>query len=443
MLWLGSECTVVLSGYEAVKEGLINHSDDFLDRPVTPFMKAVGKEQGIIFSNGHTWKQQRKFGLATMRMLGLGKKGVENQIEEEAYQLVQTFARTKGRPSDPSVPITIAVSNVICAVAFGLRFSAEDKEFLKMVAAIDCLSKFTATTFQNASPFPFLSLFSYQIYEMFPWLMKYLPGPHRKALASSDFIHSFARKEIEKHKTSRVVHEPQDFIDFYLYQIKKSRKDPDSTYNEDNLTQCIFDLFVAGTETTALTLRWALLLMANHPDIQEKVHQEIEDVLGSSRSFSYQDWKKLPYTIAVIHEIMRSQYILLFGVPRLCTENVNMFGFLIPKEATIIPDLRSALLDPKEWEKPQEFNPNHFLDRDGRFVEREAFLPFGAGARVCVGEQLARIEIFIFFTTLLRAFTFRLPEGVKRLSTEPVVGLSVCPRLYKLCAVPRCDAYRM
>ncbi|XP_015272680.1 PREDICTED: cytochrome P450 2J2-like [Gekko japonicus] len=427
MLWMGPESAFVLSGYEAVKEGLINHEDDFADRPVTPFMKAIGKEQGIILSNGHTWKQQRKFGLATMRKLGLGKKGVEHQIEEEAHQLVETFARAKGHPFDSSVPITISVSNVICPVAFGLRFWAEDKEFLKMVEAIECISKFPATIYQN-------------FYDTFPWLMKYLPGPHRKALASSDVIHSFARKEIEKHKENPAVHEPQDFIDFYLYQIEKSRKDPDSTYNEDNLTQCIFDLFVAGTETTALTLRWALLLMAKHPDIQEKVHKEMEDVLGSSQPFSYQDWKKLPYTSAVIHEIIRSQYILLFGIPRQCTKDVNILGFLIPKEAQIFPDLRSALLDPKQWEKPQEFNPNHFLDQDGSFVEKEAFLPFGAGARVCLGEQLARIEIFIFFTTLLRAFTFQLPEGVKALSTEPILGVSLSPQPYKLCAVPRCSA---
>ncbi|XP_060098797.1 cytochrome P450 2J2-like [Heteronotia binoei] len=427
MLWLGPIPVVVLSGYEAVKEGLINHAEDFADRPATPFLEAVAKEQGIILSNGHTWKQQRKFGLVTMRKLGLGKKGMEHQIEEEAHQLAESFARAKGQPWDPAAAITNSVTNVICAVAFGCRFSAEDKEFLKLVEAVDCISKFPSSNFHT-------------LYEIAPRLLNCLPGPHRKALASADIIHSFARKEIEKHKENQSAHDPQDFIDFYLCQMRKNKNDPKSTYNENNLTQCIFDLFVAGSETTALTLQWALLLMANHPDIQEKVHKEIEDVLGSSSSFSYQRWKKLPYTNAVIHEIMRSQYIFLFGVPRECTKDVNLFGFLIPKEATVFPDLRSVLLDPKQWEKPQEFNPNHFLDKDGKFVDREAFLPFGAGARVCLGEQLARIEIFIFFTTLLRVFTFQLPEGVKELSTDPIIGITCPPRPYKLCAVPRCSA---
>ncbi|XP_054839126.1 cytochrome P450 2C3-like isoform X2 [Eublepharis macularius] len=410
-IWGASQPLVILSGFEAVKEGLIKHSEIFSGRPVTPFYKAIAKEKGIVFSNGHTWKQQRKFGLVTLRKLGLGKKGVENQIQEEAQQLVETFARAK-------------VSNVICALVFGHRYSVDDEEFLKLIKAIENGVKFGGTFF-------------HLLYEVIPGIMKYISWPYKTVFGAADVVLSHARKETENHRKQPAQHDPRDFIDYYLLQMEKSKNDPTSTYDDENLAQCISDLFVAGTDTTSATLQWGLLLMMTHPDIQEKIQKEIEDAFGSSQLISYQDRKKAPYTFATIHEIQRFKCILLAGNPRETVQDVNILGSFIPKGTTIVPDVHSVCYDPKLWETPQKFNPNHFLDKDGQFVDREELLLFGAGARVCVGKEMAKIELFIFFTNLLRAFTFKLPEGVKEVNTEPVLGLTMPPHHYKLCAIAR------
>ncbi|XP_063162409.1 cytochrome P450 2J5-like [Candoia aspera] len=415
---------IVLSGYQVVKHGLINHSEDFSERVETPFLRAVSKGKGIILSNGHTWKQQRRFGLLTMRKLGLGKKGIEGQIEEEAHRLVEIFAHAKGQPLDPLLPITNAFFNLITILVFGYRFPLEDENFQKLTEAMSFGSRFMGS-------------FCHVIYEVFPWLMRHIPGPHQKTLSYMEFIYELAKEEIEKHKDDQSSHEPRDFIDHYLLQLNKSKSDPNNTYDEDNLAECIVDFFIAGTETSATSLQWALLFVTNHPDVQDKVYQEMENICCSSGSICYQDRKKLPYTNAVIHEIQRAYYILSFGLARRCRKDVNMLGFHIPKGSIIVPDLRSVLLDPTEWETPEKFNPNHFLDKDGNFVAREAFLPFGAGARVCLGEQMARMEIFLFFTNLLRNFRFQLPKGVKQFRQDPINGLTVHPHSYKLCAVPR------
>ncbi|XP_034297857.1 cytochrome P450 2J5-like isoform X1 [Pantherophis guttatus] len=422
-LFYGHQLSILLSGFKAVKEGMTNFPEELCDRPDNAFLNDLGKGRGIIFSNGNNWKQQRRIGITSLRKLGLGKKSIEHQIEDAAQTLVEIFRQTEGQPFNPSFSVLNAVSNIICALSFGHQFSAEDEEFKKLVQALQIILKFLGNTFQV-------------VYDLFPQLMKYLPGPHKKALASMDIMLAFAKQEIEKHKESHCLHEPQDFIDYYLLQMEKSRNDPDSTYSEENLAQCIFDFFTAGTDTTLATLMWALLLLTNHPDIQDKVQKEIEDVFGSSGSISYQDRKKLPYTNAVIHEMQRVKYILLYGIPRQSTKDVTMRGYHIPKGTIIVPDLHSVLLDPEQWETPEKFNPNHFLDKDGKFIDREEFLPFGMGLRVCVGQQLARIEVFIFLTSLLRAFSFRLPEGVKELSEEPVAKMIMHPRPYKLCAIP-------
>nr|XP_060622710.1 cytochrome P450 2J2-like [Anolis sagrei ordinatus] len=351
---------------------------------------------------------------------------MEGQIEEESQQLVDVFTREKGQPFDPALPITNSISNVICAISFGYRFPLEDETFKELIDAMTFTLKFAGSLF-------------YVLYEMFPWLMKHLPGPHKEAFRATKMLLSLAKKEIQKHKEQMSFQEPRDFIDFYLLEIEKRKNDPTSTYDEENLAQNIHDFFIAGTETTATSLKWAILLLANHPDIQDKAYKEIEDVLCSS-FFSYQDLKKLPYTNAVLHEIQRFKYPFLFGVPRQTAKDVKMRGFLIPKGTAIIPNMRSVLLDPKHWESPKEFNPNHFLDQDGHFVAKEQFLAFGAGSRACLGEQLARMEFFIFFVNLLRAFRFQLPPGVKDLNEEPEAGLSTPPHPYKVCAVPRCSS---
>ncbi|XP_042313610.1 cytochrome P450 2K6-like [Sceloporus undulatus] len=176
--------------------------------------------------------------------------------------------------------------------------------------------------------------------------------------------------------------------------------------------------------------------MVAYPDIQEKVQKEIQSAVRPSHKFCYEDRKKLPYTNAVIHEVQRFGNIILVGSFRECTKDITLQGFHIKKGTTIIPDTASVLYDPEQWETPHQFNPNHFLDKDGNFFCKEAFMPFGIGHRVCLGEQMAKVELFIFFCSLLQAFKFQPPEGTK-VNTEPVVGgVAIIPQPYEICAIP-------
>ncbi|NWJ05424.1 CP2J6 protein, partial [Crypturellus undulatus] len=423
-LWLSNTPVVVLQGFQAVKEGMTAHPEEVAGRPTHLSFRVLTGGKGVIFSNGHLWKQQRRFGIITMRKLGVGKRNQEHRLQEEARHLVEYFQKANGKPLDPTMPLIHAVSNVICAMIFGHRFSIEDENFHHLIEATEDIAAFGNSI-------------SFYVHELFPRLALTLLGSCKKTLSSINFLNALAAKEIERHKENRKTDENQDFIDFYLDEIAKTKGDADTTYDEENLSQTVLDLFLAGTETTATTLRWALLYMMLYPEIQEKVQKELDTVLGPSHKICYEDRKKVPYTNAVIHEIQRYSNIILIALPRRSVKDTELLGFHIPKNTTIVVNIDSVLSDPEKWETPQQFNPGHFLDENGNFVNREAFLAFSIGHRVCMGELLARMELFIVFSTLLQAFRFILPEGVKEVNTEIVFGSTMKPPPYQLCAIPR------
>ncbi|OXB55018.1 hypothetical protein ASZ78_003710 [Callipepla squamata] len=166
-----------------------------------------------------------------------------------------------------------------------------------------------------------------------------------------------------------------------------------------------------------------------------RVQAEINAVIGQSRQPALEDRNNMPYTNAVIHEVQRKGNIIPFNLPRQAVKDTVLAGFHLPKGTIIIPHVYSVMLDKREWETPLSFNPEHFL-KDGQFWRREAFMPFSIGKRACLGEQLARAELFLFFTALLQKFTFQAPPDTV-LDFKFQLGITMAPRPYKICAVPR------
>ncbi|XP_069601582.1 cytochrome P450 2J4-like [Ranitomeya imitator] len=423
-VWIGETPLIVLHGYKAVRNAIVSHSEELSGRPVTSFMADVTHGKGIVGSNGHRWRQQRRFGLMTLRNLGLGKRGLESRIQKEAQSLVEILAAQNGKPMDVSNFIIHSVANVICAVVFGHRFSIDDPSFQKLVSINQQMIEGFASKFGI-------------LYDAFPWLMKCLPGSHQEMFKNRDYIYNFVRNEIRIHQQNELPEEPNDLIDHYLAQIAKTSGDPNSTFDISNLLQVSMEFFTAGTETTATTLQWAIMLMLAYPDIQENIHRELDQVLQDSSAIKYEDRKRLPYTNAVIHEIQRFGNIAATGTMRSSIKDITLDGYSIKKGMHILPNLDSVLHDPVCWDKPDKFNPEHFLDKAGNFKSNEAFLPFSAGHRVCLGEKLARFELVIFFITLMRAFRFQLPKGVTEVNTKYIAKMTLQPQPFKVCVMQR------
>ncbi|XP_061095521.1 cytochrome P450 2J2-like [Conger conger] len=419
----GSEKIVFVSGYKMVKEALVTQGENLVDRPLLPLFHEIFKGLGIILSNGQLWKSQRKFANIHLKYFGEGKKTLMTYIQQECQYICQAMKEEQGRPFDPQFTMSNAVSNVISSVVFGHRFDYSDTRFQ------------TVLRLNAEAIFLFGSLHA-QLYDVLPGLLKYLPGSHQTILSNYDKIIAFINEEIEKHKEDWDPSDPRDYIDTYLREIKTKKDDVEAGFNIETLTYCILDMFEAGTDTSATTLRWGFVFMMKNPEIQRKVQDEIDSVIGRSRQPIMADRANMPYTDAVIHEIQRMGNIVPMGFPKMTSKDAKLGEHFIPKGTTVLISLSSVLNDEHEWETPDTFNPEHFLDSLGQFRRRKAFLPFSAGKRVCLGEQLAEMELFLFFTSLLQRFTFSPPPGVEP-SLEGQLGITYTPGSFQMCALDR------
>ncbi|KAM6219188.1 cytochrome P450 2J2-like [Rhynchocyon petersi] len=414
--------SVIITGLPLIKEVLANPDHGVVNRPVLSLQDRVFKNNGLVMSNGQAWKEQRRFALTTLKNFGLGKKSLEERIQEEALYLVEAIREEKGQPFDTHFKINNAVSNIICSITFGERFEYEDEQFQKMLKLLDEILHLQVGVCCH-------------LYNIFPSIMNFIPGSHQTVIKNWEKLKQFVSHIVENHKKDWNPDEPRDFIDAYLKEMTKYAGSSTSSFHEENLVCSTLDLFFAGTETTSTTLRWGLLYMALNPEIQEKAQAEIERVLGQSKQPSTANRDRMPYTNAVIHEVQRMANILPMNVPREVTVDTTVAGYSLSKGTAIITNLTALHRDPKEWATPDTFNPEHFLE-NGQFKKREAFLPFSVGKRVCLGEQLARAELFIFFTSLLQKFTFKPPANEK-LSLKCRSGLTLSPVSHRICAVPR------
>ncbi|XP_030280675.1 cytochrome P450 2D15-like [Sparus aurata] len=421
-IFIGPRPAVVINGLQALKEALVNKAADFSGRPqdqmVNHAVQVKADAPGVILAGYNpAWREQRRFGLMTLRNFGLGKQSMEERILGEIERILKILEQSIGKPMSPQLMFHNAASNIICQVLFAKRFDYDD-EFMK----------FFVSLFHETSKI--INGRWGLIYDSIP-MVRNLPLPFQKAFKMFKISHERRMEMLAENKKSRVPGKPRHFIDSYLDEMDK-RGDDGSSFSEDQLCAFLLDLHFAGTDTTANTLLAAFLYLMNYPHVQERCQQEIDKVLDGKDQVSFEDRHMMPYVQAVIHESQRMANTVPLSVFHCTTKDTELMGYSIPRGTTIIPNLTSVLYEEGQWKSAHEFNPENFLDEKGEFVKPEAFMPFSTGPRMCLGEGLARMELFLILVTLLRRFKFIWPEDAGEPDFTPVYGTTQTPKPYSM-----------
>ncbi|KAM4696325.1 cytochrome P450 2G1-like [Rhinophrynus dorsalis] len=424
-LYLGQKPVVILCGYGVVKEALIDHGEEFGARGDLPAIDKITKGYGLGFSNGERWRLMRNFTLKTLRNFGMGKKSIEGKIQEEVQCLVEEFRKSAEHPLDPAKMITDAISNILFSIVFGNRFEYKDEKFSKLLAIVEETLRIMNSTWG-------------QLLNTFPNLMAYIPGPHHKITALSGELITFISEKVMANQETLDPNYPRDFIDSFLIKMEQEKQNPNTEFNMQNLLMVIHSLFIAGIETVSSTLRQGILILLYQPEIQDKLHEEIDQVIGRNRIPNIGDLSNMPYTEAVLNEMHRFSDITPLNVPRMATKDIQFRGYSLPQGTIIYPILCAVLHDPTQFSTPRKFNPNHFLDEDGKFKKSDAMMAFSAGKRICLGESLARVQLFLFLTTILQNFTLTSQTKFTESDITPRInGIFNFPIHYQLSFISR------
>uniref|UniRef100_A0A8C9IIV8 Cytochrome P450 family 2 subfamily F member 1 n=1 Tax=Piliocolobus tephrosceles TaxID=591936 RepID=A0A8C9IIV8_9PRIM len=399
---LGSRRVVVLSGYQAVKEVLVDQGEEFSGH-AGPLLFSPG----IAFSNGDRWKVLRRFSIQILRNFGMGKRSIEERILEEGSFRLAELWKTEGEPFDPTFVLSRSVSNIICSVLFGSCFHYDDERLLTIIRLIN-------DNFQIMSgPWG-------ELYNIFPSLLDWVPGPHQRIFQNFKCLR--IAHSVHDHQASLDPRSPRDFIDCFLTKVAEE-EDPLSHFHMDTLLMTTHNLLFGGTEPVGTTLRQAFLALMKYPKVQGENDLDLL-TSGTARLLAaLEDRSTMPYTDPVIHQVQRFADIIPRNLPHRLTQDTAFCGFLIPKGTDIITLLNTVHYVPSQFLTPQEFSPEHF------------WMPIRR--RLCLGESLARVELFLYLTAILQSFSLQPLGAPKDIDLTPLSsGPGNLPRPFQLC-LPR------
>nr|XP_008536838.1 PREDICTED: steroid 21-hydroxylase [Equus przewalskii] len=423
-LRLGLQAVVVLNSKRTIEEAMIRKWVDFAGRPELLSYKLVSQRYQDLSLGDYSllWKAHKKLTRSALLL------GIRNSMEPLVEQLTQEFCERMRAQAGAPVAIQKEFSFLTCSIICYLTFG-------------DKVTALLPSYMLGPTPQPLpdcLLVWSIQILDIIPFL-RFFPNPGlwrlKQAMENRDHI---IEKQLRQHKESIVAGRWRDMTDYMLQGLgRPTVEEAPGQLLEGHVHMAMVDLFIGGTETTASTLSWAVAFLLHHPEIQQRLQDELDRELGPralGSTVPFKDRARLPLLNATIAEVLRLRPVVPLALPHRTTRPTSIVGYDIPKGTIIIPNLQGAHLDETIWEQPHEFRPDRFLYPGAS----PSTLAFGCGARVCLGEPLARLELFVVLAQLLRAFTLLPPAGaLPSLQPQPHCGVNLTMQPFQVQLQPR------
>ncbi|XP_015350221.1 steroid 17-alpha-hydroxylase/17,20 lyase [Marmota marmota marmota] len=403
---VGTKTIVIIGNHQLAKEVLVKKGKEFSGRPPVVTLGLLSDQwKGIAFADSNTqWQLHRKLVLGTFALFREGDQKLENIICREASVLCDHLATRHGQVIDLSFPVFMAILNVICIICFNISYKTEDPE-------LRTIRNFSRSILEN--------LGNDTLVDMFPWL-KIFPNKTLEVLKRCvDVRDAILNQIMKKHKEKFNSDCITNMLDIFMQakmneENNNSGPDLDSNMFSDNhIVATMADIFGAGVETTVSVVHWIVAFLLHNPQVKKKIHEEIDQNVGFSRTPTFSDRNHLLMLEATIREVLRIRPVAPMLIPHKANTDSSIGEYTIDKGTQVIVNLWALHHNEEEWNQPNQFMPERFLDPTGSHLisPSPSYLPFGAGPRSCVGEILARQEIFLFIAWMLQRFDLEVPDN--------------------------------
>eukprot|EP01133_Synstelium_polycarpum_P013414 gene13414-15806_t len=407
-LWLGDCYTVVLSDPALIRSVWVKNFESFNNRPQTPtFAILSGGFVNLTLARHELWKRNREnvAHVFTKTKLKQNAKDVINRNAAFLINKMKEFEVTK-EPFQPDLYMKKYAFNVILNMGFSVDIpygeSVSEGILGDLVEPIEAVILAAGTG----------NLFDY-FSSIAPLYLAY----KRLTNTPVDKILQVIRRIHQEHLDTIDRENPRDILD----QLIISYPDPCDLLT---ILTISFDMFIAGTETSASTLCWFILRLVNNPSVMEKAYAEVSDVVGRDRLATVDDRVNTPYLAACIKEVLRMTPIVPLGIPRVAKEDIILEGkYFIPKNTQILQNQCALHNDGNYWVDPDVYMPERFVGNN----HSEYWMPFSLGQRNCVGVNLALDELYVACANIVLKYKFTEANGKASIDDTEKFGVTISP----------------